>query len=124
MPTLVALAGVELDVEVDGRSVAEPIRQSREPDPKPVFAEIATWRSIQGLSDDPAERAAHVMVRDGPWKYVWNRLDEDELYDLVRDPLEMRNLRDAYPERIETERNLVRTMLVETGPGPYAWCMA
>lgn len=31
------------------------------------------------------------MVRDTRWKYVWNPVAEDELYDLVTDPAELHN---------------------------------
>lgn len=31
------------------------------------------------------------MVRNREWKYVWNATAEDELYDLVHDPAEVRN---------------------------------
>jgi len=32
------------------------------------------------------------MIRNEHWKYVWNLTDTDELYDLVNDPWEMKNL--------------------------------
>ena len=32
------------------------------------------------------------MIRDRQWKYVWNPVDRDELYDLSSDPGEVRNL--------------------------------
>jgi arylsulfatase A-like enzyme len=33
-----------------------------------------------------------MMIRDGPWKYVICPADEPQLYNLERDPLELRNL--------------------------------
>ena len=124
MPTLLDLAGAELHHTIDGRSAAAALAQGREPEPAPVFAEISTWRAIQGASDDADELAAHVMVRDGRWKYVWNRFDEDELYDLESDPLEWANLSAVEPARREEMQTQICTMLERTGPGPYAWCQA
>jgi len=50
------------------------------------------------------------MVRDGRWKYVWNVVAEDELYDLVRDPGEIVNLATAPQCRPELRR--LRRLLV------------
>ena len=64
------------------------------------------------------------MLRDGDWKYVRNRHDIDELYDLAADPREMRNLAatPAHGERVTAMRHQVAGLLLTTGPGPYAWC--
>ena len=125
MPSLLELAGAAIDAPVDGRSVASAVVNGREPAPSPVFAEIATWRAIQSQTDDPAELAAHVMVRDGQWKFVWNGLDTDELYDLEADPYEMTNLASSeeHSARVLAPKGQVRKMLGRTGPGSYDWCL-
>jgi arylsulfatase A-like enzyme len=51
------------------------------------------------------------MVRDARWKYVWNAVDVDELYDLEADPGELHN-RTADPTCSEDLRRL-RHRLVE-----------
>ena len=126
MPTLLELAGAALEKTIDGRSVAAPVAGGREPDPEPVFAEIATWRIIQARSDDPAELAARIMVRDEGWKYIRHRFDGDELYDLDTDPNEIINLagQPEQADRISDLREKIRSMLGRTGPGPYEWCLS
>lgn len=45
------------------------------------------------------------MVRDRRWKYVWNAVAEDELYDLAADPGEITN-RAADPACADETRRL------------------
>ena len=124
MPTLLDLAHETPPAPVDGRSVAEAILNRREPDRQPVFAEIASLDAIYHNAQDPEQLAAHAMVRDGNWKYVRNRFDIDELYDLDADPGEMNNLAgDAdCANRIASMRGQIAAMIRRTGPGPYEWC--
>ena len=66
-----------------------------------------------------------MMVKDGHGKYVRNRFDIEELYDLKTDPGEMRNVA-ALPEhqnRIAQMRQQIAEMVRRTGPGPYAWVL-
>ena len=53
------------------------------------------------------------MVRDGAWKYIWNRFDADELYDLDRDSNEMHNRASDADQtlRVQTMRDLIREEL-------------
>ena len=51
------------------------------------------------------------MVRDTRWKYVWNALHRDELYDLDVDPGELTNLCDD--PRYADELGRLRARLVE-----------
>ena len=100
MPTLLSFAGQAPETPIDGRSVAEAILNGQQPEDQPVFAEIASFNAIYRNADDPKELAAVVMMKDGDWKYIRNRFDIDELYDLKTDPGEMQNLADrpATPE--------------------------
>lgn len=52
------------------------------------------------------------MLRDRRYKYVWNPTDVDELYDLERDPWELRNL-NAEPGYEQVLRELRARLLVE-----------
>ena len=127
MPTLAELCDVEVDsASIDGRSIAAAVRRGDEPEEVPVFAEISTWQAITGKTQEPEELAAHVMVRDESWKYVWNRTDEDELYDLDGDPEEMTNLAgdSAQQQRVQELRRQIAAMVQRTGPGPYEWFAA
>ena len=125
MPTLLSLVGMATETPIDGRSVAEDIMNGRQPEEQPIFAEIASLDAIYHNADEPEQLAAHVMIIDGQWKYIYNRFDIDEMYDLKSDPNEMRNMAD-YPEhhqRIVQMRKQISTMVRRTGPGPYEWVL-
>ncbi|MDE0019095.1 MAG: sulfatase-like hydrolase/transferase [Candidatus Poribacteria bacterium] len=125
MPTLLSFAGQAPETPIDGRSVAAAILNGQEPEGQPVFAEIASLDAIYHNANEPEELAACVMVKDGHWKYVQNRFDIDELYDLKGDPGEMRNIAD-FPEhqnRLTQMRQQIAEMIRRTGPGPYEWCL-
>ena len=66
------------------------------------------------------------MVYDGRWKYIWNRFDIDELYDLETDADEMCNLatQPEHRERVGSMRGQIAEMVCHTGPGPYDWCLS
>ena len=72
----------------------------------------------------PDQLAAHVMLLDGGWKYVRNRHDIDELYDLATDPQEMQNLAAAreHAGRVAAMQRRIAALVRHTGPGAYAWC--
>ena len=120
------LAGEEPPSPIDGRSVASTILAGREPTPQPIFAEISSNEAIYRGSQDPEQLAAHVMVYDGRWKYILNRFDIDELYDLETDADEMRNLaaQPEHCERVSSMRRQIAEMVCHTGPGPYDWCLS
>ena len=125
MPTLLGLAGHTPETPIDGRSVAEAILNEQEPEHQPIFAEIASLDAIYHDASEPEELAACMMILDGHWKYIRNRFDIDELYDLKTDPSEMRNVvnRPEHQNRITQMRQQIADMVFHTGPGPYAWCL-
>jgi len=57
------------------------------------------------------------MLRDHRYKYVWNLTDNDELYDLINDPGEKKNLiiYEEYQERITNMRHTLYTLLADQG---------
>ena len=124
-PTLLELCGCQVPDPIDGRSFAADLCSGRPSEVMPVFAEIASDEAIYRGNDNHEQFAAHVMVRDDGWKYVWNRHDSDELYHLDTDPSEMVNLAsDAFcMKRIKDMRRLITGMLEKTGPGLYDWCI-
>ena len=125
VPTLLDLVEAPIPEKMDGRSFAADIRTGRQPVAKPIFAEIASDAAINKGQFVPEQFAAHVMVRDGEWKYVWNRHDESELYHLDTDPSEMINLAldSSYGNRINKMKHLITDMLRNSGPGIYKWCL-
>ncbi|MDE2829141.1 MAG: sulfatase-like hydrolase/transferase, partial [Gemmatimonadota bacterium] len=125
MPTLLDLANEALPEKIDGRSVADAILNGRQPKPQPIFAEIASQEAVYWGSTEREQFAAHVMNLDGRWKYIRNRFDIDELYDLETDPGEMQNLAQLseYQPRITAMRQQIAEMICHTGPGPYDWCL-
>ena len=125
MPTLLDLVNEVPPTPVDGRSVAEAILNGREPERQPIFAEIASLDAIYHGAQEPEQLAAHVMVRDENWKYIWNRFDIDELYDLNADPGEMKNVASDSDQRnrAASMREQIVEMICHTGPGPYEWCL-
>ena len=125
MPTLLDLASEAPPEKIDGRSVADAILNGRQPTPQPIFAEIASQEAIYWGSTEREQFAAHVMSLDGRWKYIRNRFDIGELYDLETDPGEMQNLASLseYQPRIATMRQQIAEMICHTGPGPYDWCL-
>ncbi|MCY4484968.1 MAG: sulfatase-like hydrolase/transferase [Spirochaetaceae bacterium] len=123
-PTLLELAGAPVPDAVEGRSLAQAITTGTAPQPAPVFAEVASAEAIYRGNHISTQYAAHVMVRDGGWKYVWNRFEIDELYDLAADPSEMDNLAASSlcADRLAEMRRLIVAMLNRNGPGLYDWC--
>ncbi len=125
MPTLLSFAGLSPEFQIDGRSVAYAILDEVEPQNQPIFAEIASLNAIYRNADEPEELAAHIMVLDDHWKYVRNRFDKDEMYDLKSDPDEMKNVvnNPEHQNRRTQMRQQIVEMVCRTGPGPYEWVL-
>ena len=123
-PTLLDLCELSFGGPIDGRSVADAIRSGAQPAAIPVFSEVATSDAINDRSPAPEDLAARVMVREGSWKFNWNRSDIDELYDLPSDPDELHNLASdpGQADRVAHLRGLISQMVQHTGPGHYHWC--
>ncbi|MEX0620782.1 MAG: sulfatase-like hydrolase/transferase [Solirubrobacterales bacterium] len=95
-PTLLQLAGTSADWPVDGRTLIpfwrDPSRETR----RPVGSTFARLQAE--LEPDEASLSAASPVLDyrgfrvGPYKYFrFNESGEEELYDMSRDPWELRN---------------------------------
>ena len=125
MPTLLELAGIATPNNIDGRSVASDLLNSKEPNNEPIMAEIASQEAIYQDDNDPERLAEHVMLKDGVWKLILNRNDINELYKLDTDPEEMNNLAtlNEHSERVQIMRSIIAENLNKTGPGLYSWCL-
>ncbi len=124
-PTLLELCGLSFDNAIDGRSVASAIQSRTQPYPVPIFSEIGTSDGINFRSSEPEDLASRVMVRVDNWKYVYNRTDDDELYNLEADPLELANiaLDASQAVRAAEMKARIQKMVTRSGPGHYAWCL-
>lgn len=94
LPTLCAIAGVKLPTErvLDGADVT------------PIFSGKPVVRShpLYWQYDFAISRPWAVSLRDGAWKLLANAaLDQFELYNVVDDVGESRNLADQHPERVK-----------------------
>jgi hypothetical protein len=103
MPSLLELAGAPLPDGLAGRSLV-PLMKG------------------DGQSTSPAilceSRGAALLARDGRWCYVgWRGEEEEELYDLARDPGQSRNLADESPERVKAMRGVLAQLTMRAARG-------
>ena len=92
-PTVAELAGVQFTSEPDGRPLTAALEAGAVRDPRPIIGRRQRYeRSYQG------HRGPKFFVRSDRWKYIRATEDPDELYDLVADPNELRDLHDANPD--------------------------
>ena len=96
-PTLCELAGLEPWTGVDGISFA------------PTLASPAVAHRDEVVCAETHYR----MVRTRDHKYIWNRNDITEVYDLQNDPGERNNLRDT-----PVEQHLLDLLIARTGGLP------
>lgn len=99
-PTFIELAGVKTDRDFSGSSLVPFLRGEN---PTNWRKEIFT--QCNGVELYFTQRS--VMTKD--YKYVFNGFDEDELYDLKKDPHEMKNVVED-PEYQSIKRELIRRM--------------
>ncbi len=89
-PTVLSLAGVGARRSIDGRSMApfwrDPTRTTR----RPVL--LTSVGDLSQGTADPLYDEFYRGIRLGPYKYVLHRTGDGELYDLSKDPDELRNL--------------------------------
>lgn len=99
-PTFMELAGAPVPVGLTGRSLA-PFFQGKTPPDWPD----AFYTQFNGVELYYSQR----VVATKRHKYVYNGFDDDEVYDLERDPHEMTNVSER-PEYQAAKRDLVRRM--------------
>lgn len=91
LPTVLAVAGIEIPAGVDGRSLLEADSLSS----RPVFAESYPTGITMAL--DRRFRIPERAVYERRWKLIDSRFGRRELYDLVADPAESADLYSAQP---------------------------
>jgi Tfp pilus assembly protein PilF len=105
-PTMLRLAGIPGATRVDGRDLGPALRGQRIDD-APAFAESLTPRIHYGWSDLRS-------IRDGRWKFIL--APTPELYDLERDPGELRNVAGSEPARARALRTGLERHLADDVP--------
>ncbi len=83
LPTVLEMLNIEGATNLDGTSLASSILENKEPMKKPVFCQY---------SGNPTVGDLRRAVIEGPYKYIYDPRDTAELFDLMKDPLEMNNL--------------------------------
>ena len=109
MPTLLELFGLQPPLDIDGISLAESITMGRTHQREhPVFSQYSGNPTVGDI------RRAVITQR---FKAIFDPADKPELYDLERDPLEMRNLAGdkVYADILNDLMNLCRTWAHEHG---------
>jgi len=86
MPTLFDLVGVDVGEQIDAQSLMPTLGQEK----NSQSGRDALLLEFHGIRYLHTQRG--LVTRDG-LKYIFNPDDEDELYDLNTDPVEMQNLR-------------------------------
>jgi arylsulfatase A-like enzyme len=107
-PTLCEMGGAPSPANADGRSLLPLLKREK-----------VGWRDsflVEYFSDKVFPRMSHMgyqSVRTDRWKYIhYLELEGmDELYDLKRDPYEMRNLINEKPEALANAKTELRRLL-------------
>jgi arylsulfatase A-like enzyme/Flp pilus assembly protein TadD len=110
MPTVLDMLEIASPVETEGRSL-RPLMQGGSLPPKVCYLETMLpylafrWSPLRG-------------VRFGEWKYI--SAPDEELYNVERDPGELRNLVSAEHTRLEDLRTALTGFIRAEGGGPQA----
>jgi len=113
MPTLLELAQLPIPEQAQGRSLV-PLLAGDDPagfgwEGGAVFSE----RKDPPGEDEEGSPDAYTVILDG-WKLIWNveRRDERpelELFDHRNDPLNLKDVAEAHPERVAELRSLIES---------------
>lgn len=113
-PTLLELAGCAPFAVPDSRSFVHLLAAPSQVEP--------AWTRGYAEYYGNRHRLTQRVVWDGPWKFVFNGFDFDELYHLEQDPWEMTNLAPdpAYARELERMTQLYWRYARETGDTPLS----
>jgi choline-sulfatase len=101
LPTLLELAGIDesqLAMPLDGQSLVSAAKGNEQAD-RLVASEYMAEGSVSPM----------LMLRQGPWKFIYCAADPMQLFNLKTDALELNNLADK-AEYAETVQHFVDTM--------------
>lgn len=94
-PTTLAIAGLDQRNDLKGRNLLPFVLRKSSMAPRTIFGEIYYHTSVN--LDDTKVNVTHRWARKGDWKLIVNDYDKGrpELYNLIEDPGEKRNLAQA-----------------------------
>lgn len=117
MPTLFDLIGLDMDTEIDAQSLVPYL----DADTSSENGRDALLLEFHGIRYLHTQRG--LVTRDG-YKYIFNPDDDDELYDLNTDPVEMQNLliEGDHPKADELRQQLI--VLARAYGDPVQDCIA
>jgi arylsulfatase A-like enzyme len=108
-PTILELLGVDIPGEMQGRSRSRLLVEDSEDLPWTVSEASASEPAIKAWREDRYKYIATFGVgKDGDPSFIPGPLQAEELYDLIADPGERRNLASAERELLELKRALLR----------------
>ena len=113
-PTLCDYAGIDLPATVSGRSLMPCLIDDKQKSPQPYV--VSQWHTEWGFTIEPGR-----MIRSDRYKYThYLEGNGEELYDLIEDPGEVRNLVDHpdFEETLKEHRAILRAY-TETTSDPY-----
>jgi len=99
LPTLAALAGARVPPasDIDGENLAGAIKGAPVARRRPLF-----WDLREDTVGDLINRSPKLIIRDGPWKLLLNPDNGNvELYDIVKNALEVDNVAAENPAVVE-----------------------
>lgn len=116
LPTVCRLAGVELPkgMALDGEDMSEAWRGRPRQRTKPLMWE---WRFR--ILGPPLHRSPILAIRVDRWKLLMNPdRSRVELYDILRDPMEVDNVASQHPDLVEELARQVLAWQATLPPGP------
>jgi uncharacterized sulfatase len=98
VPTLLDYAGVALPPELPGHSLRPLLEGRGRWERESVVEGMVDVRGGAGVGPNEPRREPGWFVRRGRWHYIWYEGDGEELYDVVADPREERDLARERPD--------------------------
>jgi arylsulfatase A-like enzyme len=106
--TVLDVAGVEAPLPVDGRSVL-PLVRGESDEPRVAYADVLALVDEHATDLPPPCKDNLFCAMDRRWKLIWHqtRPENDELFDLQSDPLELKNVASEHPDVVERLRKWI-----------------